>query len=171
MFRDLRIGGLPVVQKVQRDELTLDAKIKGEATHIGVASIVARAFGAWFQWRRRSHAGGPGRGDSRCISLSAGRASTNLNVADTAAPPRRRAGSEIGSAASGRPIGSRLACLRASNWGPGVAPDQAIRWEGKGRYDLGQDELFVEHRSPVPLARRPSSRPGSREIRNYTPAG
>ena len=148
VFRDLRIGGLPVVQKVQRDELTLDAKIKGEATTSG-----------WPRsWQELSVRGSSGDAEATLAAQAGatadalvvtGRASTYLNVAEG----RHRLEGELAAkSAGGVWTADRLSLglLRASNWGPGVAPDQAIRWEGKGRYDLGQDELFVASLSSPP---------------------
>jgi translocation and assembly module TamB len=49
-----------------------------------------------------------------------------------------------------------LALLRASKWGPGIGPEEAIRWEGRGQYDPAADRLTVDS-IPHPPAPRAES--------------
>ena len=147
-FRDLRVGGLPLIGRAQREQATFEGKVGGEATSSG-----------WPRsWRELSlH----GSSEDTDLKLSAragaragefavsGRASTVLNLDDR----RHRVEGELtAKAAQGAWTADRLAVglVRASKSGPGVAPDEAIRWEGKGRYDSQRDELVVESLASPP---------------------
>ncbi len=147
-FRDLRLGGLPVVKKLQRDELTLDAKIAGAATPSG-----------WPRsWKELSVHGASGDADGKLSAQAgatvdvlnvSGRGSMSLNVADRR---QRLEGELTAKSANGVWTADRLALglVRASKWGPGIGADEAIRWEGKGRYDAGRDELVLASLSGPP---------------------
>ncbi len=140
-FRDLRVGGLPLVAKVQREQLKIDGKVGGGATPSG-----------WPRsWKELSLHGSSGDSDLKLSAQAglapgeyvvSGRASTPLNLDDG---QHRLEGELSAKSARGTWTTDRLALglFRASKWGPGVAPDEAIRWEGKGRYDPQRDELAV----------------------------
>ena len=147
-FRNLRVGGLPLVGKVQREQLTLDGKVGGHAMPSG-----------WPEsWKDLSLHGLSGDSD---LTLSAqvggtasdmvlsGRASTSLNLDNR----RHRLEGELLAKSAQRTWTTEklsLGMVRPSKWGPGVAPDEAIRWEGKGRYDPQRDELAVESLASPP---------------------
>jgi translocation and assembly module TamB len=141
-FRDLRVGGLPLVAKVQREQLNIEGKFGGGATPSG-----------WPRsWKELALHGSSGDSDLKLSAQAGattgeyvvnGRASTSLHLDDR---QHRLEGELIAKSAHGTWTADRLAVglVRASKWGPGVAPDEAIRWEGKGRYDSQQDALTVE---------------------------
>ncbi len=149
-FRDLRLGGLPLVEELQREQLTLEAQIAGPATPTG-----------WPEsWKDLSLSGASGAAN---VTLSAqagsvrdefvvvGRASTSVNLADR---PHRVEGELKAKSAHGEWTAERLALrvARTPKGGPGVAPNEAICWEGKGRYDRARDQLIVESLSGPPHA-------------------
>jgi translocation and assembly module TamB len=142
-FRDLRLVGLPVLEKIQRDQLTIDGKMSGRATSSG-----------WpLSWNELSVRGLSGETELT-VSAKAGLASGELTLAARASSPLpldgrpHRVVAELGAKSS--PQGDwtadrlGLAVFRASKWGPGIGPDEAIRWEGKGHYDSRRDQLLIE---------------------------
>jgi translocation and assembly module TamB len=140
-FRDLRVGGLPLVGKVQRELLTINGNVAGGATPSG-----------WPRsWRELSLQSSSGEADLKLSAQAtpapgefvvSGRASTPLNLDDR---PHRLEGELLAKSAQGTWTAERLtlALVRASKRGSGAAPDEAIRWEGKGRYDSRRDELAI----------------------------
>ncbi len=147
-FRDLQVGGLPIVEKVQREQLTIDGIVAGGATPSG-----------WPRsWKQISLHGSDENTDLKLSAQAGttagefivnGRASTSLNRDDRR---HRLEGELMAKSAQGAWTANRLTLrlIRASKLGPGVAPDEAIRWEGKGRYDPQRDELVVESLASPP---------------------
>ncbi len=97
---------------------------------------------------------GEARNDIRAASVAlSGRAKAILGQGS----PGQRVEAELDAKSSqGAWTADRLAIalIRDSKWGPGIGADDAIRWEGKGRYDPQQDELVIETLAGKP--RRPS---------------
>ena len=151
-FQDLLLGGLPVVGKLARKRVTFSGKLGGAATVAG-----------WpVSWRDLSFQASTGeldlegeaRNDIRAASVAlSGRAKAILGQGS----PGQRVEAELDAKSSqGAWTADRLAIalIRDSKWGPGIGADDAIRWEGKGRYDPQQDELVIETLAGKP--RRPS---------------
>ena len=139
--RHPRIDGLPVFDKVERDELTFDGGINGRAAPSGLpldwtdVSLRARSEPAELQLEAQHDGTGnvamsgrarvPFRRDGRLERLDAElKASWNQRIwaADRIA----------------------LAYVHGSERGPDVGVDQTIHWAGKGRYDPQGGELVVE---------------------------
>jgi len=143
-FQDLRLGGLPLVGKLERDRATFSGKLGGEATSAGLPV-------SWHDLSLRAAAGelsleGEARNDVQKESLAvSGRARATLGHGQGS--PGQRVEAEVTANSShGAWTADRLALalLRDSKWGRGVGPDDAVRWDGKGRYDPQRDELVVE---------------------------
>jgi translocation and assembly module TamB len=141
-FRNLRVGGLPLVEQIARDQLTLDCKVEGPATPSG-----------WPQWWRDLSL--RAASDQTDLQMQArldnatgeialeGRGSSRF-VLDRR---QHRVEGELRARSSQRAwTAERLALVvfRDSKWGAGIAPDLTIRWEGSGRYDPLRDQLVVE---------------------------
>ena len=147
-FRDLRAGSLPLLGKIERAQMTFDGKVAGGVTPSG-----------WPRsWKEVSLHGSSGDTDLKLDAQASatagefavsGQASTFLNLNDRR---HRLEGELTAKSAQGAWTADRLAVglIRASNWGAGVGPDEAIRWQGKGRYDPERDELLVESSANPP---------------------
>ena len=151
-FQDLHLDGLPLVGELERNQATFSGKLGGDATAAG-----------WpVSWRESSlHAStgemalqGDAHNDLATGSLSvSGRARAALGQFS----PGQRIEAELNATSlEGTWTADRLALalVRDSKWGPGVGPDDAVRWEGKGRYDPQLDELVIESLAGQP--RRPT---------------
>jgi len=147
-FRALRIGGLPLVERIERDQFNFEGTIGGPATVAGWPrswkAISLRASSEKTEVRLQAHSNEPA-GE---IGLS-GRATTQV-VFDGR---EQRVEGELqakSSQATWTADRLALAVVRASKWGPGIAPDESIRWEGRGRYDPQRDELVIESTARPP---------------------
>ncbi|HEX3450640.1 MAG TPA: hypothetical protein VHS97_20465, partial [Isosphaeraceae bacterium] len=152
IFQDLRLGGLPLIGKLERNRATFSGKLGGEATAAGWPV-------SWRDLSLQAATGelaieGEARNDLKTKSLTvSGRARAPLGQGS----PGQRVEAEVKAMASqGVWTADRLslALLRDSKLGPGVGADDAIRWEGKGRYDPRRDELVIESFAGPP--RRPT---------------
>ncbi len=151
VFHDLRIGGLPVVGKVERRDLTLEGSLGGPAAASG-----------WPEnWR------------SSTLTLRSDRSSGEIKAVHDMATGALavEAQAQLPRSADGRGErfegelklkwdgkvwdGERVAVslVRDSKWGPGIGQDERIGWQGKGRYDPASDELVVESIAPREGAR------------------
>jgi translocation and assembly module TamB len=151
-FQDLHLGGLPLVGTLERNQATFSGKLGGEATALGWPV-------SWRESSLQASSGevtlqGDARNDVTTGSLAVkGRARAPLGQLG---PGQRVEAELIATSRKGAWTTDRLALalVRDSTWGPGIGPDDAIRWEGKGRYDPQLDELVIESLAGQP--RRPT---------------
>jgi translocation and assembly module TamB len=143
-FRELRLAGLPMVEKVARNELTIEGKIDGPSTVSGwpVSWSALSIHGSSGDSRLNVSAQAVAVAGAREIALT-GRASIPFEMADR----QHRIEADLATRSSrGEWTATMLdlALFRASKWGPGIGPEEVIRWNGKGHYDFGRDQLVVE---------------------------
>jgi translocation and assembly module TamB len=153
-FEELRIEGLPLVGKVERNLLTLDGNVDGRASASGLPvdfkSASLRASSAPDELELKALADATS-GD---LTMS-GRAQTDLNASG-------RRGRLVGdwNVSGNRRKWSAdrlsLAWIPISEDGQARADGPAIRWAGTGRYDVQTDVLVVES-----AARPPEKRSGT----------
>jgi translocation and assembly module TamB len=140
-FRRLRIDGLAVVSKFERDQLTFDSELSGPLAHSGwpldwsQGSLRVQSEPAEVHVQATNRATGK-------LAMSA-RAHTELTWNDR----RRRVEGELKatwdqSAWTADRITLAVIPLEAGQ--PRGGNDRAIRWAGKGRFDRPRDELVIE---------------------------
>jgi translocation and assembly module TamB len=148
---NLVLGGLPLVEKIERDRFTGKGKLSGPATALGLpaalsdASVQARTGQIELQLNAQTDAA---KGD---LTVD-GRVKVPVVLSGRA----QRIEAELNARSQGAEWGAEriaLALVRDSRWGPGLAPDEAIRWVGTGRYDAREDRLVIESAAAPPQHR------------------
>jgi translocation and assembly module TamB len=142
VFRDLRIAGLPMVDKLERPELALEAAAGGPAAPAGWpddwrhATLTARSD--------------PAEGQIRALhDLASGvlAIDARAQIARQRDGHRERFEGAMKATRQKRVWEAEqitLALVRDSQWGPGIGALERIGWQGRGRYDPGRDELVLE---------------------------
>jgi translocation and assembly module TamB len=147
-FRDLRVAGLPLVEKFERNQMAIEAALGGPAAPSG-----------WPEdWRSATLTARSDPASGR-IAVVRDAASGVLTVDGRAQTERqaegRRERIEGTLKARGEPRvweaeRISLVLIRDSKWGPGIGAGERIGWQGKGRYDPEADELVLESLSRPP---------------------
>ncbi len=140
-FRQLSVDGLPLVDKIQQDELTFDGKLSGRTAPSGWPA----------DWTDASFRAGSGQ--ALVQAQAANDRAGHIAVSGRGQLPYQRNGrherveGELKAQWDQKTWEAEriaLALVRVSEWGGGLGLDQTIHWSGKGRYDPNGDELTVE---------------------------
>ncbi len=145
---NLFLGGLPLIEKIERDRFTGKGQLNGPATASGLpaalsdVSIQARTGQIDLQLKAQTD---PAKGD---LTVD-GRVKVPVVLSGRA----QRIEAELNARSQGagwEAARIALALVRDSRWGPGLGPDEAIRWVGNGRYDARADRLVIESAAAPP---------------------
>ena len=150
-FHNLRVRGLPLVEQIERKQLTLESKIGGPLTPAGWPRT----------WRELSLRAADGQTDltlrARLDDPTAEVALSGHGASDFIFDGRkhRLEGDVTAKSTPGGWTAERLAlALFRDSSRDAAARIPAIRWEGSGRYDLERDELVVQSKADPPRAEK-----------------
>jgi translocation and assembly module TamB len=145
-LRDLKLGGLPAVDRFERSNITVDARANGPAAAPGWPS----------DWSDFSLAVRDGLNDLKCKATLT--PSPRLVSFDGSAQAqfeargaRHQLSGEWKAAWDADGVSAdriALALVPVTKWGPGIGAGDPLRWTGRARYRASDDELTVESLAP-----------------------